>query len=377
MVVIMKITLTKTIVALAMLLFSFIAWMPLCNSRAEAHAGETWIAIDASSISSFAIRSDGSLWAWGGNWDGQLGDGTTITRHSRIRVLDDVVAVSAGGVHTMAIKSDGSLWAWGNNWTSQLGDGTAEGKLSPVKVMEDVVAVSAGSVHTMAIKSDGSLWAWGANWAGQLGDGTTVARRLPVRIMEDVTAVSVAMHTMAIKSDGSLWAWGNNWHGLLGDVTEIFRQSPTRVMENVAEVASAAWHTLAISADGSLFAWGDNTYRQLGIIVRLNGRPVEFDVPPKLESGRVLVPLRAIFEEMGASIEWDSARQAVTATKDDTVIVLAIGSTSPTVNGRIVTIDVPGTIEGGRTLVPLRFIAESFDVNVHWDSGTRSVSIAS
>jgi len=154
--------------------------------------------------------------------------------------MEDVVAVSVGQDHTMAIKADGSLWAWGWNGQGQLGDGTTENRYTPVRIMEDVAMVSAGRDHTAAIKTDGSLWVWGLNDRGQLGDGTTTRRLEPVHIMDDVAAVAAsgitgafAHHTLAVKTDGSLWAWGANTNGQLGDGTTEDRHSPVHIMDNV------------------------------------------------------------------------------------------------------------------------------------------------
>jgi hypothetical protein len=114
-----------------------------------------------------------------------------------------------------------------------------------------------------------------------------------------------------------------------------------------------------------------------GITVLLDGRPMEFDVHPRIINERTMVPLRAIFEALGADISWNNSTQTVTATKGDTVIVLTIGCTSPTVNGRVVTIDQPGVVVDGRTLVPLRFVAEALGVAVNWFGMTRTVTITS
>jgi len=114
-----------------------------------------------------------------------------------------------------------------------------------------------------------------------------------------------------------------------------------------------------------------------GISVLLNGSELSFDVPPQTVDGRTLVPLRAIFEALGAEVNWNDSTQTITGTKGDTTVVLPLGSTTPTVNGQTVTIDVPAMVQNGRTLVPLRFVAEALGVVVDWNPSTRTVTITS
>jgi RNA polymerase sigma factor (sigma-70 family) len=193
----------------------------------------------------FVIKNDESLWGWGNNKNGLLGDIEKTVFDSEVKILDDVAAVSCGYSHVMAIKIDGSLWEWGS------------GNDTPAKIMDSVMAISAGNGHSMAVMSDGSLWAWGYNKYGQLGDGTNENRSDPVKIMDDVIAVSAGnTHTMAIKADGSLWAWGDNKYGLLGDGTENESLIPIKIMDNAAAVSAGSAHTLAIKTDGSLWSWG-------------------------------------------------------------------------------------------------------------------------
>ncbi|MCL1874885.1 MAG: InlB B-repeat-containing protein [Synergistaceae bacterium] len=232
-----------------------------------------WAAVAVGLNHTIGIKTDSSLWAWGSNQYGQLGDGAANDRNAPVRVgtANDWAAVTAGYEHTVAIKTDGSLYAWGWNIEGQLGDGTATDRNSPVRVgaANDWASVTAGYLHTEAIKTDGSLWAWGYNFYGQLGDGTTTASRTPKRIGAANDWASVAagnQHTIAKRTDGSLWSWGLNQYGQLGDGVATTRNAPQRVgtANDWAEIAAGGYHTAALKMDGSLWAWGYNYYGQLG-----------------------------------------------------------------------------------------------------------------
>jgi len=243
------------------------------NSPVQIGSDNQWILASAGGFHTIALKADGTLWAWGGNLNGQLGDSTNTDRNAPVRVGSDNrwVSVSAGGSHTIALKADGTLWAWGLNTYGQLGDSTNTDRNAPVQVgsENEWVSASAAYEHTLAIKSNGTLWAWGRNPFGQLGDGTTTDRNAPVQIWSDNkwTSVSGGMyHTGALKADGTLWTWGFNEYGQLGDGTDTNMNAPVHVGSdnNWVSISAGAFHTIAQKSDGTLWAWGYNVNFELG-----------------------------------------------------------------------------------------------------------------
>jgi alpha-tubulin suppressor-like RCC1 family protein len=242
---------------------------------------------DAAGGHSMALKSDGTVWTWGENNSGQLGDGTTIDRGTptQVSALTDVTRITAGQHVSYALRSDGTLWAWGANDYGQLGNGTTTDSPIPVQVtgLSDVVSVD-GYLHTLAVRADGSVWAWGLGYSGQIGDGTYGGRTTPVQVtsLSDVTAVSAGdYHSLALRSDGSVWAWGSDQHGNLGDdATTASKSTPVQVqgIDDATAVAAGSEHNLVIRADGSVWGWGQNDYGQVGDGTRVS-RAVPVPVP--------------------------------------------------------------------------------------------------
>jgi len=203
------------------------------------HVMDDVIAASAGNTYSMAITSDYTLWAWGSNSNGQFGNGTSgDSSPVPIKVAEEVVAVSCGNInyYTTIIRTDGSLWASGLNYWGELGDGTNTRSNTFVKIMDNVRSVSAGGSFTLALKDDGTLWGWGLNTDGQLGDGTTGMYNVPHMLMGNVVAFSAGrFHSIIKKDDGSIWTFGKNDNGQLGNGTTNDSNIPVRVFNDASE----------------------------------------------------------------------------------------------------------------------------------------------
>ncbi len=222
---------------------------------------------------SLAVRSDGSVWAWGGNTFGQLGNGTTNNATTPVQVsgLNAVSSVASESYSSLALKNDATLWTWGYNGDGELGNGTYNGSSIPVQVsnLTGVTSIGAGTNHGLAVLSNGLVSAWGLNTYGQLGNGTTATSNTPVQVsgLTNVTAVTGGdNHSIALRSDGTVWAWGANKQGQLGNGSTTPSTTPVQVsnLNNVVAVAAGNNSSYALRSDGTEWAWGDNSMGQLG-----------------------------------------------------------------------------------------------------------------
>jgi hypothetical protein len=263
---------------------------------------------------SAAIKSDGSLWLWGSNSKGQIGDGTLIDRlvpvHVTVEGNPTWKQVSAGSFSTLVIEDDGTLWAWGENISGQLGIGSYVDQKRPVEIVgsrwkqvsvggsyttgiqsDDTFwgwglkadntrknvpekignatwkRTSAGGGHVTGIQSDDTLWAWGYNHFGQLGDNTTFDKNFPVKIGNADWKMVAACnsHTVGIQSDGTLWAWGDNRNWQVGSGARDKRVRPLLIDDGIwKQAGGGVKHTVAIRSDDTLWGWGWNRHGQLG-----------------------------------------------------------------------------------------------------------------
>lgn len=246
----------------------------------------------------YALKNDGTLYAWGKNDSGQLGDGTTQNKNTPIQVLGlggdgyllGVEDVVTSGNTVYALKTDGTVYAWGNNTSGQVGDNSTTNRNTPVQVkgvngegfLINITRITASSSSVYALKDDGTVYAWGNNSNGRLGDGSTTNRSTPVQvkgvdgvsILSGITQiVSSKNNSMyALSVDGTIYAWGRNDYGQLGDGSLVQRNIPVLVkgeggvgvLSNVNRISTGDISAYALMGDGTVYAWGNNSNRQLG-----------------------------------------------------------------------------------------------------------------
>ena len=235
------------------------------------------------------MKEDGTLWAWGANTNGQLGDGTTTASTTPVQIGTDTDwrSIAASGSRTLALKQNGTLWGWGLNTNGQIGDNTTTQRNAPVQVgtATDWRSITAGVTHSLAIKTNGTLWAWGINSANQLGDGTTTQRNAPVQIGTATTWRSVSASTnysIASRTDGTLWSWGSSFVGRLGRANLGSTTTPTQIGTSTAwadvQQNQNSNHTIVTTLDGRPGAFGWNAYGQTAFAGRQHFTP-QISVP--------------------------------------------------------------------------------------------------
>jgi alpha-tubulin suppressor-like RCC1 family protein len=271
-------------------------------------------------------KSDDTVWTWGANFGGKLGVGLAQLSLTRVLVptevhgagnagfLNSVTAIMGGEVHNVALKSDGTVWGWGNNFFGQVGDGTTDDAWAPVQTsgLSSIIALGGRGYHTLAIEADGSVWGWGWNSAGELGDGTTNRTTVPVKVvgltkpaavsagykfsialmtngavfqwghgrvvassfnpvqvanLSNIVAISAGWdHALALRSDHTVWTWGQNNYGEIGDGGLGNRTNPVQVttLSNIIAISGGDWHSSALDSSGMIWKWGRNDTGQLG-----------------------------------------------------------------------------------------------------------------
>jgi alpha-tubulin suppressor-like RCC1 family protein len=246
-----------------------------CSPVISTRVNKVWRHISSSAVNSSAIKCDGSLWSWGCNVYGMLGDGTTVNKiYPSREVSYDLTwsCVQSGDIFSAAMKSDNTIWAWGSNCQGRIGNNSSSFNCYCSPVQEVTASawceMAATSSHVAAIKTEGSLWGWGSNTFGELGNNATSFPNGVCSAVREASSstdwcqVSTGLNqTGAIKTDGSLWAWGMNFGGQLGDGTTINKCVPTREFTsstNWCFSAASSFFAGAIKSDNTLWMWGSN-----------------------------------------------------------------------------------------------------------------------
>lgn len=231
-----------------------------------------------------ALRSDGTVWDWGYNGFGQLGN-VNIGSFSNVPVqvsgLTDIVAIAGGAYHSLAIRNDGTVWGWGYNGSGELGNGNNTNSTVPVQVsgLTDVKAIACGNSFSLALRNDSTVWAWGSNLEGELGNGTNTGSYFAVQVSGLTKVIAIAggvHHSLALKNDGTVWTWGYNVYGQLGNGTNTDSNIPVQVssLSGIVAVAAGYGHSLAMKNNGTVWDWGYNNFGQLG-----NGNNTDSNIP--------------------------------------------------------------------------------------------------
>lgn len=398
--------------------------------RLNAHSPEKVNIENVKDISSgdyhaVAVTQDGTVWGWGRNAEGQLGIGgdsqKPMSQPQRLDI-DNVVSVSASEDRSFAVKKDGSVWAWGKNRYGELGIPRSERQSTPIQIpdLSNIIKVSSGSGSTLALSEDGNVWEWGINYKNEIDIKPT-----KIEALSDIIDVSTSNGGhLALKTDGTVWQWPSYTSLYLGTTPQKVEGLPPiksiasgygfaasidkdgnvwtwqqeslpqkfEGINNATKVAVGVRHNIVLTEDKQLFAWGDNRYGQLGInqtinrtdkpmpvakpiAVFLNGKQLDIALSPLLETDTTLVPLRGIFEEMGANVLWDMDTKTVTASNGNTKIVLKPGEDKATINGEQVQLNKSAKIVSESVFVPLRFVSEALGARVEWDENEYAVKL--
>ena len=384
-------------------------------------------AIAAGTYTTYIVLENGDVYSCGRNSYGMLGhsDGENAFAPKKIEGIQNAVAVDADLYFALILLENGDVYGVGSNRAGEMGLGerSESSYEEPVQIPlpEKAIDMSAGTSHSLFLLENGDVYTAGRNRYGQLGADVEV-RSTPYETLIKITgigpvqAVSAgSLHSMVLLENGDVYTFGRGDDGRLGHGDEEERHRPTKVeaLSGVSMIEAGRYNSMAVLENGDVYAFGDNTRGALGlgdsdnrltperiealsgnnvlslstfrhglvlvgtppITIEIDRQLLQTEVPPLILEGRTMVPLRAIFEALETDVDYDPDTRLITGTRGATRIELTVDSTAATVNGEAVNLDAPATVMDGRTLVPVRFIAESTGQDVGWEARTRTVLI--
>ena len=232
--------------------------------------------IDAGSVHSVLIKN-GTVWGWGYNSRGQLGDNSTTSRRTPVSILGvnkTFCSIAGGYYHSLGLDKNGRVWGWGHNYYGQLGDNSITSRCTPVSILglnKTFCSIAGGQYHSLGIDNNGRVWGWGLNDQGQLGDNSVKLRRTPVSILGlNKTFCSIdggGSKSLGLDKYGRVWCWGSNFFGQLGDNSTTNRCTPVSILggnKTFCSIAGGYRHSLGLDKNGRVWGWGYNGRGQLG-----------------------------------------------------------------------------------------------------------------
>lgn len=352
--------------------------------------------ISAGSYNVVTIKEDGTVWTWGSNSEGNLGNDSYVPEDRYYRVssgypvqavdLTDVVSVSAGTSHILALKKDGTVWSWGHNYDGQLGNGNTKNMGKPVQVvgLTDVVGISAGSYKSMAVKSDGTVWVWGNNEYGQLGLDSTVYRSAtPVNISVPNNIVSVSAgydYFTAVDKNGNIWTWGNNQSCQLGDGSRVDSGEPIEALMKMGPQEDAVKPPLYIETakltksnvmvNGTKISFeayninNNNYFKLRDIAMVLANSNKQFNVKWNEKLSSIEISTNKSYEPVGGELKVSDNINNKTAYLTESKIYL---------NGEMISLTAYNI--NGNNYFKLRDLGKYIDFGVDWNGTTNTISI--
>ena len=335
------------------------------------------VKVDGGQSHTLVLLENGDVYGFGatnymlGIWPEKGDTGSRFNTPQQVPLPGPARDIAAGGLHSLVLLDNGDVYSFGNGLRGQLGHAEAKNIGIPTKIegLGPAKAVAAGSDYSMVLLENRDLYSFGYNNLGQLGLGDRENRNQPTRV-DALSGVSMMdagyRHALVVLENGDVYTFGEGLSGKLGHGNTETKTTPTLVEtlagNNALAVAGGFHHSLVVVGTPP-------------ITIEIDGQLLHTDVPPIILQGRTMVPLRAIFEALDIEVEYDAATRTITGTTDEINIQLTVDSTRATVNGEEVTLDVPATVIDGRTMVPVRFIAESTGAEVEWEARTRTVLI--
>ena len=349
-----------------------------------------------------AVKYDGSVWSWGANDYGQLGLGDKIDRlvPTRIENILTTAAVYAGNSHVAALAGTAKIYVWGKNDFGQLGLGNTDECLVPTIAPEFQSALdyAFGDDFSAVVKGSGIVYVCGRNDYGQLGLGHTnaVTTLTEIPTLRSIYKVEAGKdHMAALSFSGVPYTWGRNDYGQLGSGNYEDKYVPEKVQapSTFTDLKCGGYSTAFVAAAGPVYFMGNlvksketvneekpvvrpskpASIKDIGILI--DNKWFVTDVEPVIINDRTMLPMRAIFEEYGATLDWNDSSKTAIATLGNTTVSVAIGGKIAYVNNQPVELDSPAVIVNSRTLVPVRFISEALGFKVDWDGENRVVII--